>query len=132
MLTVGTCCTLHPEIAVPQEGEGRGGVFFVWKQYDGRFTIRIQVGLTRRGAIVAPICMDTSSFATSWASVFLFLIFYEFLHPMVSYGIQILKYAHIVIFRVTIFKFLKMCTGIICTFKTELYFTLVKKGTVLF
>ena len=81
---------------------------------------------------VAPVGMNTDCTTAFRTSVFLLLTIEEFLHSMVLNEVQILKYAHVVFLRVAIFKFLKMYTWIVWTFKTEFYFVFGKKFAVLF
>ena len=68
--------------------------------------------------------MNTECCTAFRTSVFLFLTFEEFLHSIGLNEVQILKYTHIVFLRVAIFKYLKVFTWIVWTFKTEFYYTL--------
>ena len=75
--------------------------------------------------------MNTDCFPTFWTAVFLFLTVEEFLHAIILNEIQILDYTHVVFLRVTFFKFQKMYTWIVGTFKAELYLVFVNKFTML-
>lgn len=75
--------------------------------------------------------MNADCCTAGWASEFLFLSTEEFLHSMIPNEIQILDYAHVVFLGVSLLKFQKMLTRIICTFKTELYLIFVNEFAVL-
>ncbi len=106
-------CT--PDVEVPQ----------------GERESRKPVKLTRWGTGIASIRMNAGCFTTFWTAVLFFLVVEEFLHSMGLNEIQILNYAHFVFFRIAILKLLKMNTGIICAFKTELDLILVNEVTIL-